>query len=76
MQDNKDKQYDPARNNEQSPAPGFASVNTHNSEEKEMEKEIPAEQRRSDPQETELAGFTNSNVPLEPNDVDSDTKED
>ncbi|MDB5197757.1 MAG: hypothetical protein JWP88_2128 [Flaviaesturariibacter sp.] len=26
----KDKAYDPARHNEQSPAPGFASVNTHN----------------------------------------------
>jgi hypothetical protein len=74
MQD-KDKQYDPARNNEQSPAPGFASVNTHSQESEEMEKEIPADQRRSDPQETELAGFTNPKVPLEPNDVDSDTKE-
>ena len=29
----KDKQYDPARNNEQSPAKGMASVNTHNPEE-------------------------------------------
>lgn len=64
-----DKQYDPARNNEQSPEPGFASSDTHNSKEKEMEKEIPADQRRSDPQETELAGFINPNVPLEPNDT-------
>jgi hypothetical protein len=72
MQD-KDKQYDPARHNEQSPAPGFASVNTH--QEEDMEKEIPADQRRSDPQETELAGFTNPNVPLEPNDVSSDKEE-
>ena len=73
MQD-KDKQYDPARNNQQSPAPGFASVNTH-SQESETEKELPDHQRQSDPQETELAGFTNPNVPLEPNDVDSDKEE-
>lgn len=26
----KDKAYDPARHNEVSPAPGFASTNTHN----------------------------------------------
>ena len=29
----KDKLYDPARNNERSPEPGFASVNTHTPEE-------------------------------------------
>ncbi|GAA4341353.1 hypothetical protein [Flaviaesturariibacter amylovorans] len=28
-----DKQYETARNNEQSPAPGFASVNTFNPDE-------------------------------------------
>lgn len=69
-----EKQYDPGKNNEESPAPGFASTNTHNSEEKEVEKEIPADQRRSDPQETELAGFINPNVPLEPNDTKPDKK--
>ncbi|HEX2535573.1 MAG TPA: hypothetical protein VHK69_17645 [Chitinophagaceae bacterium] len=26
----KEKQYDPARHNEEGPAPGIASVNTHN----------------------------------------------
>ena len=31
----KDKQFDPARYNEQSPAPGLAAVNTHNHEEEE-----------------------------------------
>ncbi len=31
----KEKQFDPARHNEQSPAPGMAAVNTHNPDEKE-----------------------------------------
>ena len=31
----KEKQYDPSRHNEESPAEGLASVNTHNPEEKE-----------------------------------------
>ncbi len=31
----KEKQFDPARHNETSPAPGMAAVNTHNPEEKE-----------------------------------------
>lgn len=34
----KDKAYDPARHNEQSPAPGFASVNTHNAADGETDK--------------------------------------
>lgn len=33
----KEKQYDPSRYNEESPAEGLASVNTHNPEEKEDE---------------------------------------
>jgi hypothetical protein len=33
----KDKIYDPARLNEQSPAKGFAAVNTHNEEETPIE---------------------------------------
>ena len=32
----KDKLYDPARNNQLSPEPGFASVNTHTPEEEEQ----------------------------------------
>lgn len=31
----KEKQFDPARYNEKSPAPGLAAVNTHNFEEDE-----------------------------------------
>ena len=34
----KDKQYDPAGNNEKSPAPGMASVNTFNEGEEANEK--------------------------------------
>ena len=34
----KDKQYDPAGNNEKSPAPGMASVNTFNEGEEPNEK--------------------------------------
>ena len=33
-----DKQYDPARHNEKSPAEGMAAVNTHNPDEQEYEK--------------------------------------
>jgi hypothetical protein len=33
----KDKQFDPARHNEKSPAPGLAAVNTHNPEEQPMD---------------------------------------
>ena len=32
----KEKQYDPARHNEESPVEGMAAVNTHNPEEKEI----------------------------------------
>ena len=35
----KDKAYDPARHNEQSPAPGFAAVNTHNAADGETGKQ-------------------------------------
>lgn len=49
-----DKQYDPARNNEKSPAEGFASVNTHNPEEAQP-RQVPSEQRPSgtEPKEDE-----------------------
>ena len=33
----KEKQWDPARHNEQSPEPGMAAVNTHNPEETPIE---------------------------------------
>jgi hypothetical protein len=36
----KEKQWDPARHNEQSPAPGMAAVNTHNPEEETPIEEI------------------------------------
>lgn len=36
----KEKQYDPARHNEESPAEGMAAVNTHNPEEKEGTNDI------------------------------------
>ena len=39
----KEKQFDPARYNEKSPAPGLASVNTHNPEEQEPN-EVPPQQ--------------------------------
>lgn len=40
----KDKQFDPARSNERSPAEGFASVNTHNPGEEEEEQKVPPQQ--------------------------------
>jgi len=40
----KDKQYDPARSNERSPAEGFASVNTHNPGEEKKETAVPPQQ--------------------------------
>jgi hypothetical protein len=41
-----DKQFETARNNEQSPAPGFASVNTHNpSEEAEQQAQTSQQER-------------------------------
>ncbi len=40
----KDKQYDPARSNEQSPAEGFASANTHNPGEEKKENTVPPQQ--------------------------------
>jgi len=33
----KDKQFDPARNNEKAPAEGIAAVNTHNPDEEPIE---------------------------------------
>ncbi|GAB4093671.1 hypothetical protein [Flaviaesturariibacter terrae] len=41
-----DKQYEAARNNEQSPAPGFASVNTHNPGEESQETAQTSQQER------------------------------
>lgn len=40
----KDKLYDPARHNEMSPEPGFASVNTHTPEEEEQVKPLTSNQ--------------------------------
>ncbi len=40
MKDLKEKQWDPARHNEQSPAPGMAAVNTHNPDEETPIEEI------------------------------------
>jgi hypothetical protein len=39
----KEKQFDPARYNEVSPAPGLAAVNTHNHEEEEP-RDLPPQQ--------------------------------
>ena len=39
----KEKQFDPARYNEKSPAPGLAAVNTHNPEEVEPDN-VPPQQ--------------------------------
>lgn len=41
-----DKQFETARNNEQSPAPGFASVNTHNPGEEAEQPAQTAQQER------------------------------
>ncbi|RYD86594.1 MAG: hypothetical protein EOP50_22175 [Sphingobacteriales bacterium] len=41
-----DKQFDPARHNEQSPAPGFASVNTHNPGEEDKQPPQTSQQER------------------------------
>ena len=43
----KDKQFDPARYNERSPAPGLSAVNTHNHEEQEPE-QVPPQQVMND----------------------------
>jgi hypothetical protein len=63
MPDN--KQYDPARSNENSPAPGFASVNTH-SPEGESEKELPPYQRQNEEQSS-LKGTGASDAEKEAN---------
>jgi hypothetical protein len=49
----KDKLYDPARNNERSPEPGFASVNTHTPEEEEQVQPLTPNQQ---PQRSEEEG--------------------
>ncbi|TCJ13148.1 hypothetical protein EPD60_13855 [Flaviaesturariibacter flavus] len=41
-----EKQYEAARNNEQSPAPGFASVNTHNPSEEDEQRVQTTQQER------------------------------
>ncbi|RYY63869.1 MAG: hypothetical protein EOO12_11195 [Chitinophagaceae bacterium] len=41
-----DKQFETARNNEQSPAPGFASVNTHNPGEEAEQQPQTSQQER------------------------------
>ena len=43
----KEKQFDPARYNEKSPAPGLAAVNTHNPEE-EVPTQVPPQQTVSE----------------------------
>ena len=54
MQD-KDKLYDPARNNEQAPAPGMAAVSTHNPGEDEIEKAMDEQQEEGRQGNGELA---------------------
>jgi hypothetical protein len=44
----KDKQFDPAKNNEKAPAPGMAAVNTHNPGEEPIEQPSNQKQERSD----------------------------
>ncbi|ANE51737.1 hypothetical protein [Flavisolibacter tropicus] len=53
----KEKQWDPARNNEQSPAPGMAAVNTHNPEEETPIEEIynPENARQEESRQNEGA---------------------
>jgi len=46
----KEKAFDPARHNEQSPSEGMAAVNTHNPEEKPIEETIA--QQKNDAQKT------------------------
>ena len=40
----KEKQFDPARQNETSPAPGMASVNTHNPAEQQTDERLVEQQ--------------------------------
>jgi hypothetical protein len=50
----KEKAYDPARHNEQSPAPGMAAVNTHNeSDEEQPIEEVMEQQKKSEKQEAD-----------------------
>ena len=44
----KEKLFDPARHNEQSPAEGMAATNTHNPEEAPIEETIAEQKKESD----------------------------
>ena len=53
----KEKAYDPARHNEQSPAPGMAAVNTHNeSDEEQPIEEVMEELQKRKAREDDAAG--------------------
>ena len=46
--DDKEKVYEPARHNEESPAPGMAAVNTHLPEEKPIDAVIEEQEEPED----------------------------
>lgn len=48
----KEKQFDPARHNTESPAPGFAAVNTHNPGEEPEEQDVRNERAQKMRKET------------------------
>ena len=60
----KEKQYDPARHNEDAPAEGMASVNTHNPEE---QKAVPQTGNQSMPDENILATKTENDKNISSN---------
>jgi hypothetical protein len=61
----KEKLFDPARHNEQSPAEGMAAVNTHNAEERPIEETIAEQKEKdgtTDQPHTETKNENNRNV--------------
>ena len=62
----KQKIFEPARHNEESPAPGMAAVNTFNPEEmplEEMKENREKDQERQSGEKREGPGKTGSNLP-------------
>jgi hypothetical protein len=49
----KEKQFDPARQNTDSPAPGLASVNTHNPDEEQVANDLDIQRMKAGQQEKE-----------------------
>jgi len=64
----KEKAWDPARHNEQSPAPGMAAVNTHNPEEETPIEDIYNPENAQQEESRQHEGSTTEHKPGERND--------